>query len=76
MSWPSDISSAAEIVTSSDVDFSRSTSIVFVPGRASRSACGSTTWAKVARRPRPSACAASRWPPCTPPIAARKISDR
>jgi hypothetical protein len=25
MSWPSDISSAAEMVTSSDVDFSRST---------------------------------------------------
>jgi hypothetical protein len=76
MSWPSDISSAAEMVTSSDVDFSRSTSIVFVPGSASRSAWGRTTLVKVDRRLSPSASAASRWPPWTPSIAARKISDR
>ena len=34
MSRPTDISSAAEIVTSSDVDFSRSTRMVLVPGSA------------------------------------------
>jgi hypothetical protein len=73
---PSDISSAAEIVTSSDVDLSRSTAMVLVPGRARRSAWGSTTCTNVATRPSPSASDASCWPSCTPLMAARKISER
>lgn len=76
MRRPSDISSAAETVTSSEVDLSRSTSMVLVPGRACRTACGSTTWAKMPALPRPSASPASVCPVCTPLIAARKISDR
>jgi hypothetical protein len=50
--------------------------MVLVPGSAERRACGKITFANVARRLRPSASAASRWPPCTPAIAPRKISDR
>lgn len=76
ISRPSDISSAAETVTSREVDFSRSTSMVLVPGSAWRTACGSTTWPKMPALPSPSASPASVCPACTPPIAERKISER